>query len=83
MSIEYSPARDGRRFGRIPAAVQRSGLSRSKLYEYAAQHPGLFRKADRATIVDFGILDAIQEALPAANVKASKTRTKHDGEGGA
>ena len=29
------------RFGRIPDGIQRSGLSRSKLYGLAAQNPGL------------------------------------------
>jgi hypothetical protein len=56
------------RFGRIPGAVQRSGLSRSKLYEMAAEHPGLFRKADSVTLVDFRRLDKILAGLPAADI---------------
>jgi hypothetical protein len=56
------------RFGRIPAAKDRSGLSRSKLYELAARHRGLFRKADGATIVDLEMLDEILANLPVANI---------------
>jgi hypothetical protein len=56
------------RFGRIPDAVRRSGLSRSKLYEMAAHHSGLFRKADAVTIVDLELLDRILADLPAANI---------------
>jgi len=63
--------RDGAsRFGRIPDATQRSGLSRSYLYKLAATNPGLFKKAGSATIVDLPKLDQIMAALPAANVKA-------------
>jgi hypothetical protein len=58
------------RFGRIPHAKQRSGLSRSKLYEIAAKHRGLFLKADDATIVDLHKLDEILAALPAAKIAA-------------
>jgi hypothetical protein len=34
------------RFGSIPAAVEHANgtIGRSKLYELAAKHPGLFRK---------------------------------------
>jgi hypothetical protein len=59
---------DVRRFGRIPVATHRSGLSRSKLYEMASRHPGLFRKADAATIVDLEMLDEILADLPAADL---------------
>jgi hypothetical protein len=40
------------RFGRIPTAKARSGLSRSELYEMAAEHRGLFLKRGSATIVN-------------------------------
>jgi len=56
------------RFGRIPVARRYSGLSRSKLYEMAAHHRGLFRKADGATIVDLEMLDKILADLPAADI---------------
>ena len=57
------------RFGRTPDAQRRSGLSRGKLYQLAAQHPGLFKKYDTATIVDLEMLDRILEALPAADMR--------------
>jgi hypothetical protein len=59
------------RFGRIPAAEQRSGLRRSSLYELAKEHPGLFRKSGAATIVDLEFLDRILADLPAANIGAT------------
>lgn len=54
--------------GRIPAAITLSGLSRSRLYILAAQHPGLFRKAGRATLVDFTILRRVVAQLPEAAI---------------
>ena len=59
---------NGKRWGRIPDAIERSGLGRSYLYKLAAEHPGLFRKHGVATIVDFQILDAILEAAPIAKL---------------
>ena len=59
---------DQPRWGRIPDAVRRSRLSRSKLYEIAAQHQGLFRKADGATIVDLVKLDEVLADLPPAEL---------------
>jgi hypothetical protein len=59
---------DQSRFGRIPDAKQRSGLSRAKLYQIAARHRGLFLKADDATIVDLEMLDQILAALPPAEI---------------
>jgi hypothetical protein len=56
------------RFGRIPDAKRRSGLSRAMLYRIAAQHRGLFLKADGATIVDLDMLDRILAALPPAEI---------------
>jgi hypothetical protein len=58
------------RFGRIATAETYAGIGRSKLYEMAARTPGLFRKNDRATIVDFDVLDDVLDALPYAEVKA-------------
>jgi hypothetical protein len=60
------------RFGRMPDAKRRSGLSRSKLYEIAAKHEGLFRKLDDATIVDLHKLDEILAALPPAKITPNR-----------
>jgi hypothetical protein len=59
---------DQPRFGRIPDAKRRSGLSRAMLYRIAGQHRGLFLKADDATIVNLGMLDEILAALPPAEI---------------
>jgi hypothetical protein len=59
---------DQSRFGRIPDAKRLSGLSRAKLYQIAAQHRGLFLKADGATIVDLQMLEQILVALPPAEI---------------
>ncbi len=63
-----NPEVTGRRFGRIPDAIDRSGLSRSELYELAAEHHGLFRKRGVATIVDLIMLDDVLADLPAAQI---------------
>jgi hypothetical protein len=65
------------KFGRIPDAAARCGLSRSALYELAEKHRGLFRKYGSATIVDFGLLDRILADLPPADIGAN---TLSDGE---
>jgi hypothetical protein len=57
------------RFGKIPAATRYSGRGRSRLYQWAALHPGLFRKDGNSTIVDFDVLDEILDALPVAEIK--------------
>ena len=59
------------RFGRIPDAQARSGLSRSELYELAAENSGLFKKRGAATIVDLERLDQILADLPAADIGAA------------
>ena len=67
------PSRTARpRFGKIPAAMHYSGFGRSKLYEVAADHPGLFRKSGVTTLVDFEILDEILNSLPVAVIKAGR-----------
>jgi hypothetical protein len=53
------------RMGKLPAAVEYSGRSRSRLYELAAQYPDLFRKDGASTLVDFDVLDRILDAFPA------------------
>ena len=60
------------RWGRIPAAVERSGVRRGKLYQLGARHKGLFRKDGRSTLVDLQMLDKILADLPAADL--SRTR---------
>ena len=74
MSLEHSPTRAHRRFGRIPVATAESGLSRSALYGLATKHKGLFKKAGSATIVDLNMLVDIIAELPDAdiNIGASK-----------
>jgi hypothetical protein len=74
MSLEHTPARAHRRFGRIPVATAESGLSRGALYGLARTHHGLFKKAGSATIVDLDMLADIIAKLPDAflNIKASK-----------
>jgi hypothetical protein len=68
-----SPSRPARpRFGKIPAAVHYSGLSRSKLYEIAAANLGLFRKSGATTLVDYEVLDKILNNLPVAVIKPSR-----------
>jgi hypothetical protein len=60
------------RFGKIPAAVAYSGISRSRLYELAAEIPGLFKKAGASTLVDFEVLDQMLDQLPVAAIKPQK-----------
>jgi hypothetical protein len=60
------------RFGRIPDAQRRSGLGRTILYEIAAEHKGLFRKAGSSTIVDLQMLDQILAKLPPAKIKKAE-----------
>jgi hypothetical protein len=62
------------RSGKIPQAVEYSGIGRSTLYELAPQFPGLFKKNGAATLVDFDILDVIIDQLPLAEI----TPPKHD-----
>ena len=54
------------RFGRIPDAIARTGVRRSKLYGLAKKHRGLFRKDGAATIVDFEKLEQVLADLPPA-----------------
>jgi hypothetical protein len=71
---EHSPGRQRLRprFGKIPAALEYSGLSRSRLYEWGAEHPGLFRKQGRASLIDFTVLDRLLDTLPAAELKSAR-----------
>jgi hypothetical protein len=58
------PSTAGPRFGSIPRAIDYSGRSRSRLYQLAAKHPGLFRKDGKSSLVDFAILDRILDGFP-------------------
>jgi hypothetical protein len=69
MSIQHRP-----RFGKIPFATRYSGVSRARLYHWAAKHPGLFIKNGRATLCDLSVLDSLLDALPAAEIKAPAPR---------
>jgi hypothetical protein len=73
---ELKPATRRRRSGRIRAAVDESGLSRSLLYEKAAEerYKGLFRKAGKTVIVDFDILHRVVDDLPYAVISPPKQR---------
>ena len=73
MSLEHSPIRTRRRFGRIPVATAESGLSRSALYGLATKHKGLFKKAGSATIVDLDMLGDIIAELPDAHIHIGAT----------
>jgi hypothetical protein len=52
------------RMAKLPVAVAYSGRSRSRLYEWAQDHPELFRKDGSSMLVDFDVLDRILSALP-------------------
>ena len=71
MSITPTPPRAAR-FAKLPAAEQYSGRSRSRLYQLAAIHHGLFIKDRRSTLVDLNVLDEIMAALPPARIGAGK-----------
>jgi hypothetical protein len=68
---------DNPRFGRIPDAKRRTGLSRGKLYEIAAENPGLFKKAGTATIVDLARLDRVIANLPEAEITTGLTSQRN------
>jgi excisionase family DNA binding protein len=60
------------KYGRIPAAVARYGLSRSRLYLLAAEGLIRFVKVGKATLVDFESVDAYMASRPAAEIHLSK-----------
>jgi hypothetical protein len=53
--------------------MARSGCGRTKLYELAGKHHGLFVKLDAATLVNLDLLDQILDRLPPAKIRAPKT----------
>jgi hypothetical protein len=62
------------RAGRITDAVAHSGVSRARLYEWAARYPELFKKNGKSVIVDYDVLDRIIDALPQAAIKPPRAR---------
>ena len=76
MSLTHGRLRP--RFGRIPAALSYGGISRSRLYEWTQERPGLVRKNGRASLIDFDILDEILDGLPiatSADARPKKAKT--------
>lgn len=69
---ENTLTRSRPRFGKLAAATAYSGRSRSRLYEWAAEYPGLIRKDGASTLIDFSLLDEILDRLPLAEIKPSK-----------
>jgi hypothetical protein len=61
------------RFGSISAATATFGIGRSSLYLLAAKHPTLLRKFGAKSLVDYGVLQDIVNALPTG---ASKIRVR-------
>jgi hypothetical protein len=57
------------RYASIRNATAYSAICRSRLYELAGQHRGLFRKNGSATVVDLNVLDDILDGLPLATIK--------------
>lgn len=75
MSLEHSLERQRRpRYGKIRAAVAYAGAGRTKLYELAAENPGLFVKLGTATLVNLDRLDQILDRLPAAQIRGPKDK---------
>jgi hypothetical protein len=62
------------RFGRLADVKQRSPVSEAKLYQIAPRYPGLFKKLDGSTIVDFQMLDEILASLPDAQITPPRKR---------
>src|SRR5262249_29902852 len=64
-----------RRHWKIAVAMQYGGDSRSSLYEKAAEHPGLFVKNGRSTLVNLDKYDEILDTRPAAVIKPKPIAT--------
>jgi hypothetical protein len=62
-----------RRHVTIPEARAYGGDSRSRLYELAALHPGLFVKSGRRTFVCLDAYDRILDARPVAIIKGPQS----------
>lgn len=61
-------------FAPIPTIVARFGLSRTRLYELAADGRVRFIKAGSRTLVDVASVRALLASLPPARLRASVTR---------
>jgi len=59
-------------YGRIPAAVARFGLSRSRLYVLAADDLIRFIKDGGTTLVDFGSVREYLKSLRPAEIRPSR-----------
>ena len=59
------------RLGPLNEAVKYGGISRSRLYEWARQHPGLIKKNGVSSLVDYRIYDRLLDALPPAKLKGA------------
>jgi hypothetical protein len=57
------------RLGTILTAINYSGRSRSRLYQLAGKHKGLFVKDGKSTLVNLTILDQIIDEFPVAKIK--------------
>jgi hypothetical protein len=68
MSSTTPAAAPRARFLKINPAAAYSGRSRGRLYELAHQHPDLFRKDGKSTLVDVAVLDKILDDLPKAEI---------------
>lgn len=64
---------DAQRYGRIPDAAVRYGLSKSSLYRLAADGRLVLRKFGRATFVEYEAADRFMASLPLARIKPAKS----------
>jgi hypothetical protein len=62
------------RFGRVSDSKSRCGLSRSTLYEIAADYKDIFRKHGNVTIVDYHRVERVLENLPLAAITVGKAK---------
>jgi hypothetical protein len=64
-----------KRFGKIADVTREGVVGRTKLYEMAACHPGLFRKNGASTLVDLHMLDQLLNGLPVATIRRAGAKT--------
>jgi hypothetical protein len=62
------------RWGRVSRTVKDGPVGRSKLYELAEEHKGLFRKLGSVTLVDLDYLNEILNETPVANIGPQRRR---------
>jgi hypothetical protein len=46
------------------------------LYEWGAEHRGLFRKDGASTLIDFDVLDKILDSLPIAEIGTQRASSE-------